>query len=261
MRNLMRITTCLILTAAISAVQSQLAPFDIESAIKLGLGSKKKSHLDWTYTQDLPYLQCVAKGGMADREYYVTLTGPVGRVALAAFEAKKKYLPFVLSDVTAEMISTTLVVRAELALAGAGVKHIVFLTGKKGQEVALQPLSTEPLPQKFTNSVGGNQEANGMKAVFDTTAFRSTTGPFMKCYAGPCGPTLMCLQPLSDSTRARTNLCILAMAAGTGRWTRVYGPSCEPLPTWARDRPAVRPCDVKRSRLGLAASHTLTAAG
>jgi hypothetical protein len=155
-----------------------LPPAEIEAAIKLGLASKKKSHLDWSYTQDLPYLQCKAGGGLVAPQYYLTATGPIGRVALAAFEAKKKYMPFVASDVTAEMISATVIVEADVVFAGADVKHIVILTGKKGQQTAIQPLSTEPRPKKFTNSVGGNQEANGLKAAFDAAAFRSTNGPF-----------------------------------------------------------------------------------
>ena len=101
------------------------------------------------------------------------VVGPLGRVYLAAKDAKQKMKKFGREDITAEMLSPTVSARARWVdkdmRHNVAVEHIVIIPkGKKDQ--AVQPLKIENWNYDAKNLVGGSITRIGKEASFDIVA-------------------------------------------------------------------------------------------
>lgn len=153
----------LVLAAPLRAqVVTEMTPERIAEAIALGSQSKK-----------LEYPR--VKGGPA----WCALVTPFGRVARAAFEAKRAYKTFAPANITPEMLapnvdvvcpSQCVVVACTHRLGVASVRAIV-ITGKSGASPE-QPISSEPMPEVYRNAFGSADEASGLLATFPVSALK-----------------------------------------------------------------------------------------
>ncbi len=90
-----RAVILVILTSTPVWAQS-LTPTEVESAVAAGSAGAS------------PRLSCIARGaagGLFSGSFTVNVEGPMGHVMRMAAEAKRKYKPFAVADVTEEMLA------------------------------------------------------------------------------------------------------------------------------------------------------------
>jgi hypothetical protein len=102
----------------------------------------------------------------------VEVVPPLGRVYLAAQEAKEKYLKFTREDVTEEMLAPVVEVRAwnvDSDLSNTTkVKHIVVLPRRR-KEGAVQPTRIEDWNYEAKNLIGASFTRVGKAAYFNVS--------------------------------------------------------------------------------------------
>lgn len=155
----------------------ELSPTEVEAAIKAGLSGAK-----------IPSSDCYADKGLLDLNgFYVTMYGPVGRIMAAAAAAKRKYQPYTVEDVSADLRRRALHLLAVPAkpnfTAGrwwvtAAAEHAVIMP--KGAppkaEAVLQPVNVTPDPVSWSNAMGGKWEGQGLIAAFSLDDFNAMPG-------------------------------------------------------------------------------------
>lgn len=150
--------------AGVSSAQNQFATINVQEAIDYG--QKQRSVA--------PYeLRASFLGSGRVVAFYTT---PFLRVALASNNAKKKYQPFTVTDVTPEMLAPELRVvagsipahkrsPADNRIANV-VTVVVMPKGSKERGEAIQPTSTTPMDETYQNLFGFTTTGRGLVAVF-----------------------------------------------------------------------------------------------
>ena len=135
---------------------------EVEAVIKCGRGEVKC---------DRPILY---PGGfvMGGLHFEVQVLPPLGRVYLAAREAKEKYLKFTREDVTEEMLAPVIEVRARNTdsdmRTNTNVQHIVVLPRRR-KEGAVQPTKIEDWNFEAKNLMGASFTRVGKAAYFNVS--------------------------------------------------------------------------------------------
>lgn len=156
----MFVITVLVLALIVGQTEGHLSPEQVSAALAEGTRTKRSPS--------------IVMGGLRAR-YGMTVRGPYARVADAAAEAARKYLPFTTEDVTAEMtaltVELTVLPRAPRYSKYEGmsvhppVEHVVIRHKPTG--TIIQPRSVRPVPLEWSNAVGGQFQGQGMIGVFD----------------------------------------------------------------------------------------------
>jgi hypothetical protein len=130
---------------------------------------------------------CRAGGGFGSlKGFDMLLVGPLNRIQRAASDAKKKYLPFTIEQVTADMRADTVQLIATPQVPeynnvghfwdeAAPATHAVIKSRPKnnGTPVVIQPVSHELVPVEWSNMMGGKRTGQGITATFSLSDFRN----------------------------------------------------------------------------------------
>jgi len=118
----------------------------------------------------------------ANGSYNVLTVGPLGRIAYAAAEAKKKYLPYTRANVTPDLRQPAVSVFVEpnppeftggTWHQSAPVKHVVLkLKGRADDAAVIQPISIQLVDRSWNNSFGATFTSQGAVANFDWSSFQ-----------------------------------------------------------------------------------------
>jgi hypothetical protein len=156
----------LAVSRSLKAQEAAIAPAqDVASAIERGLKSKQ-----WEGVRDGSPVW-----GSLGRGFAVTLTGPLNRVANAAAEHARKYMPYTVDSVAAEMLEPVVVVTAfpwkPQVVSGKmhvtpAATHLVIMPGGKGERPVTQPDSTNTFTETWNNAFGAEYTGQGIRAVF-----------------------------------------------------------------------------------------------
>jgi hypothetical protein len=106
--------------------------------------------------------------------YDVAVLGRLGRIAFAAYEAKRAYKPLTVAAVSVDlrreevMVDVTPRTPVRNLIAGgfvvaAPVTHVVL---RAADGTVMQPLEVKPLPQEWSNALGGHFSSVGANARF-----------------------------------------------------------------------------------------------
>jgi len=153
---------CVVASAAGAQLVTEMTPERVSEAIAFGSQAKKMEY---------PQL----KGGPAK----CAIITPFGRVAKAAFEAKRAYKTLTVEEVTTEMLAPNVevVCPSQCVTPGctrsfgvATVRAIVIT--EKGGASPQQPISSEPMPEVYQNAFGAKDEATGLIATFPLAALQ-----------------------------------------------------------------------------------------
>jgi len=168
---------------AMNAVAQHLTDAQIAAAIKAG-ESKQFSHLVSECRAQPGFGESLAGGlvgGIQTTGYYdITLSADEGRIAIMAAQAKRLYKPFVLTDVTEDLLKPAVVVSVEpgkpSSVKGgwevpALIEHVVLKSKAKSAE-AIQPLRVEKEPVEWSSTLGAKAEGNRAVAFFEFDAVR-----------------------------------------------------------------------------------------
>ena len=153
---------CLVSAASAAQVITEMTPERVAEAIAAGTQAK---------TLEYPRL----KGGPAE----CVLVTPFSRVAQAAFEAKRAYKTFSLSDATPDMLAPTVDVVCPSRCVtpgctrsfGIGTVQAVVITDKGGTSPQ-QPIASKPMPETYQNAFGAKDQASGILATFPISALQ-----------------------------------------------------------------------------------------
>jgi hypothetical protein len=161
--------------AVAAAVPGLLDDSAVDAAIAIGQGRGAGfigTPTCWAHTAFMDF--SAMNGG-----YDVAVVGPMGRVALAAQDAKKKYLPFARGNVTDDMRRMTLSVAIDPQPPSftSGVWHhsapathvVVKLKGR--EDVVAQPLNVQLVDRSWNNAFGATFTSRGAVATFPAAAF------------------------------------------------------------------------------------------
>lgn len=149
-----------------------LTDADIQTAITLGQSGSKIE----------PYPIRIGKAMERMNPIIGAYTTPFRRVALAAFDAKRRYRPFTALEVTEEMTRPTfdVVVMAQQVVGFwrreptlAQVLEIV-ITEKGGRGTIVRPISRGSVPATYRNFEGFAMEAPGLLVSFPVDALKET---------------------------------------------------------------------------------------
>jgi hypothetical protein len=163
MRNPMTtvIAACLVVTASFAQVPAKaslLTQAQIQAAIDCGMRKLKC---------DAPML---APGALSvNGPLVLKVIPPIGRIYLAARDAKEKYLAFTASDVSDAMLAATLEIRAiydEGMAQNTAVQHIVLLP-RGSKDNAVQPASITEWNFEKKNLAGATLTQVGRIAQFN----------------------------------------------------------------------------------------------
>lgn len=143
------------------AVVVEMTPERIREAI--ALGNSKKDIKPYGLPSGLGGSLGLGKAKLDDASY----TTPFLRVALAANRAKQEYKTFTETDATPEMIEPVLRVYANPLVRGRHVNSVrtVIVKHKKSGAI-VQPTSTEPTEESYSNAYGATAEGKGLRATF-----------------------------------------------------------------------------------------------
>ncbi len=153
------IVALIVLLVTVASAQQKISENEIEAAIKCGLGQVKC---------DRPIL---TPGGLSAvmLDWSVTVTPPLGRIYVAARNAKDKYLPFARADVSEDMLASEIHVFVESTASKMtelrDVEHVVILPRGKN-EGAVQPSRIDAVESEVKNLAGASFKKISKRAVF-----------------------------------------------------------------------------------------------